>query len=122
MNRKKRGSTVRFEPALKAVLICLVTCSLGLGYVWQKQQINSLGQQIKVNEITLEELKRENKRRGDNLAYLMSPQELDARLRELNLDLVVPKPGQIVVLQELRTIETVYPTKTPVSPVRTARR
>ena len=122
MNRKKRGSTVRFGPALKAVLICLVTCSLGLGYVWQKQQINSLGQQIKENEITLEELKRENKRRGDNLAYLMSPQELDARLRELNLDLVVPKPEQIVVLQELRTIETEYPTKTPVSPVRTARR
>ena len=122
MNRKKRGNTVRFGPALKAVLICLVTCSLGLGYVWQKQQINSLGQQIKENEITLEELKRENKRRGDNLAYLMSPQELDARLRELNLDLVVPKPEQIVVLQELRTIETVYPTKRPVSPVRTARR
>ena len=122
MNRKKRGSTVRFGPALKAVLICLVTCSLGLGYVWQKQQINSLGQQIKENEITLEELKRENKRRGDNLAYLMSPQELDARLRELNLDLVVPKPGQIVVLQELRPIETVYPTKTPVGPVRTAHR
>ena len=122
MNRKKRGSTVRFGPALKAVLICLVTCSLGLGYVWQKQQINSLGQQIKENEITLEELKRENKRRGDNLAYLMSPQELDARLRELNLALVVPKPEQIVVLQELRTIETVYPTKTPVGPVRTARR
>ena len=122
MNRKKRSSTVRFGPALKAVLICLVTCSLGLGYVWQKQQINSLGQQIKENEITLEELKRENKRRGDNLAYLMSPQELDARLRELNLDLVVPKPEQIVVLQELRTIETVYPTKTSVSPVRTAHR
>ena len=122
MNRKKRGSTVRFGPALKAVLICLVTCSLGLGYVWQKQQINSLGQQIKENEITLEELKRENKRRGDNLAYLMSPQELDARLRELNLDLVVPKPEQIVVLQELRTIETVYPTKTSVSLVRTAHR
>ena len=122
MNRKKRSSTVRFGPALKAVLICLVTCSLGLGYVWQKQQINSLGQQIKENEIVLEELKRENKRRGDNLAYLMSPQELDARLRQLNLDLVVPKPEQIVVLQELRGIKSVYHSKTEVSPVRTASR
>ena len=122
MNRKKRGSTVRFGPALKAVLICLVTCSLGLGYVWQKQQINSLGQQIKENEITLEELKRENKRRGDNLAYLMSPQELDARLRQLNLDLVVPRPKQIVVLQELRTIKSVQPVAVSVAPVRTARR
>ena len=122
MNRKKRSSTVRFGPALKAVLICLVTCSLGMGYVWQKQQINSLGQQIKENEIVLEELKRENKRRGDNLAYLMSPQELDARLRQLNLDLVVPKPEQIVVLQELRGIKSVYHSKTEVSPVRTASR
>ena len=122
MNRKKGGSTVRFEPALKAILICLITCSLGLGYVWQKQQINNLGQQIKENEITLEELKRENKRRGDNLAYLMSPQELDARLRQLNLDLVVPKPKQIVVLQELRTVKSVQPVAVSVTPVRTARR
>ena len=122
MNRKKRSSTVRFGPALKAVVICLVTCSLGMGYVWQKQQINSLGQQIKENEVVLEELKRENKRRGDNLAYLMSPQELDARLRQLNLDLVVPKPEQIVVLQELRGIKSVYHSKTEVSPVRTASR
>jgi len=122
MNRKKRSSTVRFGPALKAVVICLITCSLGMGYVWQKQQINSLGQQIKENEITLEELKRENKRRGDNLAYLMSPQELDARLRQLNLDLVVPKPEQIVVLQELRGINSVYRSKTEISSVRTASR
>ena len=122
MNRKKRSSTVRFGPALKAVLICLVTCSLGLGYVWQKQQINSLGQQIKENEIVLEELKRENKRRGDNLAYLMSPQELDARLRQLKLDLVVPKPEQIVVLQELRGIKSVNYSKTKINPIRTASR
>ena len=122
MNRKKRSSTVRFGPALKAVVICLITCSLGMGYVWQKQQINSLGQQIKENEIVLEELKRENKRRGDNLAYLMSPQELDARLRQLNLDLVVPKPEQIVVLQELRGINSVYRSKTEISSVRTASR
>ena len=61
MNRKKGNKAVRFGPALKAVLICVVTCGLGLGYVWQKQQINSLGQQIKENEIKLEELRRENK-------------------------------------------------------------
>ena len=100
MNRKIGKSTVRFGPALKAVLICLVTCSLGLGYVWQKQQINTLGGQIKENEIQLEELRRENKRRGDTLAFLMSPQELDVRLRLLKLNLEVPRPEQIVVLVE----------------------
>ena len=100
MNRKIGKSVVRFGPALKAVFICLVTCSLGLGYVWQKQQINTLGKQMKKNEINLEELRRENKRRGDRLSFLMSPQQLDARLQQLNLNLVVPLPKQIVVLTE----------------------
>ena len=102
MNRKTGKAAVRFGPAFKAVLICLVTCSLGLGYVWQKQQINTLGEQIKENEIQLEELQRENKRRGDTLAFLISPQELDVRLRQLNLDLEVPRPEPIVVLVEQR--------------------
>lgn len=101
MNRKNNRSSVRFAPAFKAVLICLATCSLGLGYVWQKQHINVLGEQIKENEIKLEELRRENKRRGDTLAFLMSPQELDARQRQLNLDLQVPQPWQIVLLVEM---------------------
>ena len=100
MNHRKNSSSVRFAPAFKAVLICVVTCSLGLGYVWQKQHINALGEQIKENEIKLEEFRRENKRRRDTLAFLMSPQELDARLRQLNLDLQVPQPRQIVVLVE----------------------
>ena len=60
MNRKKTESNVRLGPALKAVLICLITCGLGLGYVWQKQQINTLGGRIKENEIKLEELRRVN--------------------------------------------------------------
>ena len=62
-----------------------------LGYVWQKQQINSLGQQIKENEIKLEELRRENKRRGDNLAYLMSPRNWTRACgAELGLDGATP--------------------------------
>ena len=121
MNRKKGNKAVRFGPALKAVLICVGTCGLGLGYVWQKQQINSLGQQIKENEIKLEELRRENKRRGDNLAYLMSPQELDTRLRQLNLDLMVPRPEQIVVLQEQREPAPQSP-MVGTEPIRTASR
>ena len=102
MNHKTGKSSIRFGPALKAVLICLVTCSLGLGYVWQKQQINNLGEKIKKNEVQLEDLKRKNKDRKDTLASLTSPQNLDARLRKFNLDLEVPRPEQIVPIVELR--------------------
>ena len=93
---------MRFGPAFKAVIICLVTCSLGLGYVWQKQQINTLGEKIKKNEIRLEDLSRENKLRKDTLASLTSPQNLDTRLRKFNLDLEVPRPEQIVPIIELQ--------------------
>ena len=77
--------------------------------------------EIKENEIKLEELRRENKRRGDNLAYLMSPQELDTRLRQLNLDLMVPRPEQIVVLQEQREPAPQSP-MVGTEPIRTASR
>ena len=124
MNRKIGKSVVRFGPALKAVFICLVTCSLGLGYVWQKQQINTLGKQMKKNEINLEELRRENKHRGDRLSFLMSPQQLDARLRQLNLNLVVPLPKQIWVLTEQRETSptAAEPGRGTKESVRTARR
>ena len=102
MNRKVGNTAIRFGPALKAVLICLVTCSLGLGYVWQKQQINTLGEQIKKNEIRLEELRSKNKIRMATLASLTSPQKLDERLREFNLGLEVPRPEQIVPIIEQR--------------------
>ncbi len=100
MNRKKQSTAERFGPAIKAFLLCLLICGSGLGYVWQKQQIVALGRQIKQGETRLEELRRENKQRGDALAWLRSPQALDARSRELNLNLVLPRPEQVVLLVE----------------------
>lgn len=95
---------MRFGPAIKAFLLCLVICGSGLGYVWQKQQIVGLGRQIKQSELRLEELRRENKLRGDALGWLRSPQALDVRVRELNLSLVLPRPEQVVlVLEHLAT-------------------
>ncbi|MSR42489.1 MAG: hypothetical protein EXS19_00465 [Pedosphaera sp.] len=100
MNRKKQSTAVRFGPAIKAFLLCVVICGSGLGYVWQKQQIVALGRQIKQGETRLEELRRENKQRGDALAWLRSPQALDARVRELKLGLVLPQPEQVVLMLE----------------------
>jgi len=124
MNRKIGKSAVRFGPALKAVFICLVTCSLGLGYVWQKQQIDTLGKQIKENEIDLDELRRNNKLGEDRLSFLMSPQQLVTRLRQLNLNLEVPLPKQIVVLTEQRETSptTAEPGRGTKESIRTASR
>lgn len=103
---RKRQVAVRFGPVLAAVLAVSVITGVALGYVYQKNQIYELGQQIKKRELRLEELQRQNKLRRDHLAYLRSPGMLDARVKELNLGLVEPQAGHVVRLVEPPPVET----------------
>ena len=119
MSRRGDSSLARFAPAVKAASICLVTCGLGLGYVWQKQQIAQLGKEIKGQEMSLEDLEKENKELGDTLAQLKSPQVLDQLVRQWHLDLEMPRPHQVVVLEERRMTQ---PTKQSRGTTRTASR
>jgi hypothetical protein len=99
-NRKNKSAAVRWGPAIYALLICLFVGGSSLGYVWQKNQIDSLGRQIKESEVRLNELRQINKQRGNTLAYMRSPLVLDARVKEMNLGLVQPHPDQILRLYE----------------------
>ena len=99
-NRKHQSAAIRFAPAVKAFLLCLVIGGSGVGYVWQKNQIYELGRQIKMREIRLGELRNQNKKLRDQQAMLQSPEMLDQRVRELNLGLVPVHPSQILRLAE----------------------
>lgn len=92
---------MRFGPAIKAFLLCLFIAGSGIGFVWQKNQIYSLGKEIKARETKLIELKRLNKLRGDQLSQMRSPRVIDARVKELRLGLVPPQPDQVVRMVEL---------------------
>jgi transposase len=81
-------------------LLCLLIGGSGVGYVWQKDQIRRLGQQIKEREIHLAQLQEENEKRRKQLATLRSPAFLEARIKELNLGLVQPQLSQIWRLSE----------------------
>ncbi|PYI83507.1 MAG: hypothetical protein DME26_14885, partial [Verrucomicrobia bacterium] len=59
-----------------------------------------LGQQLKKREVVLEEKKRLNKQCRDKLDELRSPRLLEARIKHLNLGLVLPQQAQIVRLPE----------------------
>ena len=91
-NRKHQSAAIRFGPALKAFLLCLIIGGSGVGYVWQKTQIYDLGQQIRKRETRLAELQESNKKLRDQLAMLRSPANLERRAgpRELNLGLSRP--------------------------------
>jgi hypothetical protein len=99
-NRQNQSSAIRFGPALKASFLCLLIGGSAVGYVWQKNEIYRLGQQIQRRETCLTLLSRDNQRQRDQLAILHSPVMLDQRARELKLGLVPAQPAQIVRLGE----------------------
>src|SRR5689334_12616724 len=99
-NRRCQSAAIRFGPALKAFLLCLLIGGSGVGYVWQKNQIYVLGQQIGKREQRLKELQAQNKKLHDQLGMMQSPQFLEARIKELNLGLVAPNRSQVWYLKE----------------------
>ena len=99
-NRKYQSAAVRFGPALKAFLLCAVIGGSGVGYVWQKSQIDELGRQIKRRETRLGELQGQNKKLRDQLQMLRSPKPLEKRVRDLNLGLSQVQPEQVRRLAE----------------------
>ncbi|HEU5071524.1 MAG TPA: hypothetical protein VFV96_14065 [Verrucomicrobiae bacterium] len=99
-NRKHQTAAVRFGPALRAFVLCMLIGGSGVGYVWQKSQIDNLAKQIKQREQRLDELKLSNEKLRKQLAMLQSPPQLERRVRELNLGLVPAAPMQVMRLVE----------------------
>jgi len=99
-NRKYQSATIRFGPALKAFLLCLLIGGSGIGYVWQKDQISQLGKQIKRRELQLANLADQNEKLRKQFGTMHSPRYLEKRIQELGLGLVPPQPAQVWRLSE----------------------
>ena len=99
-NRKNQAAEIRFGPVLKVVLLCSLIGGSAIGYVWQKNQIDRLGQQIREREKSLAKAKRDNENLAKQISFLHSPVMLDRRAKELNLGLVPAQPLQKVWLVE----------------------
>jgi hypothetical protein len=99
-NRKYQSAAIRFGPALKAFLVCLLIGGSGVGYVWQKDQISQLGRQIKKRELRLAELDDQNEKLRKQLGWMRSPSFLERRIQELGLGLVRPQQTQVWRLTE----------------------
>ena len=121
-NRKSQSAAIRFGPALKAFVLCALIGGSGVGYVWQKDQISQLGQQIKSREIHLILLEEQNDKLHRQLSSMCSPSALELRIQELKLGLVPPQPSQILRLtspafeMQKAATETQYAAKEPVLP------
>ncbi len=99
-NRKSQSVAVRFGPAIKAVVICLLIGGSGVGYVWQKQQIVGLGRLMKDRENRLRRLEDLNDKQLKQLANMQSLQYLQNKIKELNLGLAPQQQSQVWHLPE----------------------
>lgn len=117
-NRKYQSAAIRFGPAVKALLLCLLIGGSGVGYVWQKSQVADLGNQIKDREGRLRDLGAQNEKLRRQLATMRSPRYLELRIKELNLGLVQPPPSHVWRLPE--PVEEL-PTPAPTQPQYAAR-
>jgi uncharacterized protein HemX len=99
-NRKYRSAAIRFGPALKAFLLCLVIGGAGVGYVWQKTQILELGRQIKQREQKLGTLEQQGEKLKKQLATMRTVQSIEDSIKRLNLGLSQPQMSQVWHLAE----------------------
>ncbi|HEV2207988.1 MAG TPA: hypothetical protein VG167_04390 [Verrucomicrobiae bacterium] len=99
-NRKAQSAAARFGPAVKAFLLCLLLGGFGVGYVWQKDQLDKLGQQIKMRENKLDSLKQNNDQLRRNLQTMRNLDYLNGRIRDWKLGLGPAQPNQIWRLTE----------------------
>lgn len=99
-NRKYRSAAIRFGPALKAFLLCLIIGGSGVGFVWQKNQIYELGKQIKQREQRLRGLEQDGEKMKKQLATMRTVQSLEDSIKKLNLGLAQPQMSQVWHLVE----------------------
>lgn len=99
-NRRRHATVLhRLAPLFKVVLACSFLGAASIGYVWQKEQIHQLTQIQKQKEEDLEGILQENQQLREQYYYMVSPGQLEERVRRMNLNLVQQKNHQIYTIQ-----------------------
>jgi cell division protein FtsB len=91
---------LRLGTVAKSLLTCICVAGIGLFYVWQKNQIYRLGDEIKKREAALMAAEKRITMLAAHLAQLKSPAYLESRCQQLNLGLGAPRETQMVRLLE----------------------
>jgi len=100
MKRNRKRESLRFGTVAKSLVVCVCVAISGLGYVWQKNAIYRLGDDIRRREAALSSAQKRNMMLAAQLAHLESPAELETMCQQYNLTLGAPKENQVVRLYE----------------------
>ena len=100
MRQNRKREPLRLGTVAKSLIACMCVAVFGLLYVYGKNHINRLGDEIAKREATLAAAEKRNTMLAAQLAQLKSPSVLEQRCQQYNLGLVAPKDTQVVRVYE----------------------
>ena len=100
MKRNRKREPLQVGTIGRSFVVCVCVAVVGIGYVWQKNQIYRIGDEIKKRETVLLAAQKRNTMLAAQLAHLKSPAELEARCQQYNIGLVAPRENQVVRVYE----------------------
>ena len=95
---------------VRCAAVCLVFGASSVGYLHQKEALHHKADQVRTLERELRSLKRSNQLKKEEYAALTSPQRIELEVRKHQLDLVAPKPENILSLPLLDPRLVIAPT------------
>jgi hypothetical protein len=108
---RRRSAPLKPGTVMAAILVCAAVCLSGIGYIWAKTQVWTLGREMKALELRLDELRRANDGLSRTYAAMCTPRALEERMKRYNLGLVAPQPDQMVRLPEPTLVKREVQTK-----------
>jgi hypothetical protein len=100
MAKKEKKSGPPTASIVFVGLACFFVVIAGAGYLWNKAQINMLGDQMHGYEMRLESARRRRLALERDYATNCSPGYLEMRVKWMKMDLGLPQPDQIVKLPD----------------------
>ena len=98
--RNRKRESLPFGVVARVLVGCVYVAVIGLGYVWNKNQIYRLGDEIKRREATLAALEKRNAMLAAQVAQLKSPGFLESRNQQYQLGLSPARESQTVRMWE----------------------
>ena len=100
MRRNRKREPLRFGTVARSLITCVSIAAIGVGYVWQKNQIYRLGDEVKRRETIKLATQKRNTMLAAQLALVQSPAWLEARCLQYGLGLSAPRETQTIRLLE----------------------
>lgn len=104
-NRLKDRHSINLSMMFVWIMAVLITMFGGIEFLYLKNRVLRISDELKIQEEELADMKRKNSRLEAMLAKGCSPQELENRLKEWKIGLVKMSELEVIMMEESAPID-----------------